>query len=174
MPAALDELDIRFGPAISPRGIRPIEQRATGLPVQALDGRSAAELETLRGLGEFGMMTVTAARLTVLWAVGVEGVVRICIELICEQRTFELAPRLRGIVPPDDWKTLGHPTLLAGGPGRIAGELYLERSGSGLIWILDNKSGRYSADPSRTREHLDNVAELFGAFGLTVYARFRG
>ncbi len=54
-------------------------------------------------------------------------------------------------------RQLGHPTLIDGGQGRIAGELKYSNN----QWELSNLSGRYSIDKdNRTGNHLKNVVEL--------------
>lgn len=65
-------------------------------------------------------------------------------------------------------KTLGHPTLVRGKRGRIAGELHFERG----RWVLSNKSGRYSM-PHKDRglRQLQNAAALFRKFEIEVECR---
>ena len=66
-------------------------------------------------------------------------------------------------------ETLGHPTLLDGAKGRIAGELYFEDG----KWKINQKSLRYSmAEPGRKRPQLEMVGKLFRRFGLEVEVNF--
>ncbi|EPT9251598.1 hypothetical protein ACVTNF_003813 [Photobacterium damselae] len=51
----------------------------------------------------------------------------------------------------------GHPTLTGFKPSRIAGELKLEEG----TWIINSKSGRYSADYNNVNELLDNAVRKF-------------
>ena len=51
----------------------------------------------------------------------------------------------------------GHPTLTGFKPSRIAGELKLEEG----AWIINSKSGRYSADYNNVNELLDNAVRKF-------------
>jgi len=82
-------------------------------------------------------------------------------------------PRMRGIPLNGNVKPLGHPLLVGGSSARIAGELYLDlKDGSDLVWVLNNRSGRYGMHKSRKLEHLENVAELLRRYGLEVETEF--
>lgn len=52
----------------------------------------------------------------------------------------------------------GHPTLLQGRPGRIAGELYFENE----KWVVNHKSGRYSYmyEDKEARRFVENVIQF--------------
>lgn len=41
-----------------------------------------------------------------------------------------------------EWTTIGHPTITGGMPARIGGELKFNESEE--VWIINNKSGRFS------------------------------
>jgi hypothetical protein len=63
-------------------------------------------------------------------------------------------------------RPLGHPTLGACGPTGGAPLAFF----GGMIddTIIDNRSGRFSAESGTTPAHLDNTAALFNCYGITV------
>ncbi|WP_197338501.1 XopV/AopV family type III secretion system effector [Ralstonia solanacearum] len=79
-------------------------------------------------------------------------------------------------VPKPDGKgmyQLGHPTLVGGArripEARISGMLYADKAGK---LIIDNDSGRFSEYEDRSKEQLDEVAELFRKNKLPVEANW--
>ncbi|MGL4489779.1 MAG: hypothetical protein ACRCU5_10090 [Rhizobiaceae bacterium] len=79
-------------------------------------------------------------------------------------------PKRRNGQHPASEKKLGHPTLVKGGPARIAGELSIEEISGKFRWVLNCSSGRYCYDePLRpTVAHLNSVVSLFRDFGVIV------
>lgn len=56
-------------------------------------------------------------------------------------------------------ESFGHVSATAGGPGRISGEILYD--GKNKLWIINNKSGRYTRlNADRTPEKLLNAAKL--------------
>jgi hypothetical protein len=71
-------------------------------------------------------------------------------------------------------KKLGHPTLIAGGQARIAGELAIEEISGRFRWVINCSSGRYCYDEAlRPKVHqLINIVGLFKRFGVAVMPDF--
>jgi hypothetical protein len=67
-------------------------------------------------------------------------------------------------------KKLGHPTLVNGGPARVAGELAIEEISGKFRWVINCSSGRYCSDERRRPSiaHLANIVDLFRGFGVAV------
>jgi len=60
---------------------------------------------------------------------------------------------------PGTTENFGHVSALAGGPGRISGEILYDKENK--LWVVNNKSGRYTKHNSdRTPEQLANAAKL--------------
>jgi hypothetical protein len=75
-----------------------------------------------------------------------------------------------GVVETNGYvQKLGHPTLTEGGEARIAGEI---RQVNGK-WVINNRSGRYSAHPDRGSDQLKNASGLFEDSGLPVGTDFK-
>ena len=55
-------------------------------------------------------------------------------------------PKRRNGQHPASEKKLGHPTLVKGGPARIAGELAIEEISGRFRWMINCSSGRYCYD----------------------------
>lgn len=169
----MESLDVRFGPLEEPAYVRAEEERIGETAWVKLDLFAAAELLALsERASQGGVLHVAAPRLVLLWVVDATGTVRLAMESMTDL-SGAFAPRLRRVPLPSNWFAIGHPLLVGLGPGRIGGELFWTGEGGEPGWWLNNRSGRYSRYPSRTRRHLENVAEVFASFGLKAYIQYR-
>jgi hypothetical protein len=77
-------------------------------------------------------------------------------------RTYEkgfFRPEDQSQRKPGTRENFGHVTSLAGGPGRISGEILYDKETK--TWVLNNKSGRYSKhNPDRTPQQFINAVAL--------------
>ena len=77
-------------------------------------------------------------------------------------RTYEkgfFRPEDQSERKPGTRENFGHVTSLAGGPGRISGEIIYDKGTKS--WVLNNKSGRYSKhNPDRTPQQFINAVGL--------------
>jgi hypothetical protein len=77
-------------------------------------------------------------------------------------RTYEkgfFRPEDQSKRKPGTRENFGHVTSLAGGPGRISGEILYDKETK--TWVLNNKSGRYSKhNPDRTPQQFVNAVAL--------------
>jgi hypothetical protein len=96
-----------------------------------------------------------ALEMVFIWAVDEECRFHIAIEELAVDAMDGLnvqgVPRPRKLAATQNFKKLGHPTILVSNKklARIAGELYLVRSSEekrGLIWGINAESGRYCGD----------------------------
>jgi len=80
-------------------------------------------------------------------------------------RTYEkgfFRPEDRSKRKPGTTENFGHVSALAGGPGRISGEILFDKESK--LWTINNKSGRYTKhNTDRTPEQLVNAAKLIRA-----------
>jgi hypothetical protein len=173
--AAVDDLDDLYGPAIAAQngGLRSWEADQQ-LICYALDQPAARELSALISAASAGNIGFrVASSVTLIWVVSLTGTVIFALEETIDLNGTSRRPRMRGMPLNSSVKPLGHPLLVGGEPARIAGELYLDRSGDGaLTWVLTNRSGRYGIHRSRTGAQLANVAEVFRSYQLPVVTDF--
>ncbi|WP_152621298.1 hypothetical protein [Bradyrhizobium japonicum] len=170
----MTELDDQFGPVIPPQnGLKAWEQNEQLLCYE-LNQSSARQLSNLLATAtEGGMLLAVAIAVTVIWIIADDGSMVFALEETIVEGGTSRSPRMRGIPLSGNVKPLGHPLLVNGSGARIAGELYLDRNeDDALIWVLNNRSGRYGMHRSRTRAHLDNAAELLRRYGVIVQAEF--
>jgi hypothetical protein len=77
-------------------------------------------------------------------------------------RTYEkgfFRPEDQSKRKPGTTENFGHVSALAGGPGRISGEILFDKESK--LWTINNKSGRYTKhNTDRTPEQLVNAAKL--------------
>jgi len=171
----VNELDEQFGPIIPAQngGLKNWE-RDESLVCYDLNQSSAKQLADLlaaANAGSIGHRVATAV--TFIWVVASNGDVIFAIEETIEINGTSRMPRMKGVPLNGNVKPLGHPLLVNGAPGRIAGELYIDKTVEGdLTWVLNNKSGRYGVHPTRRRVHLENVADLLRRYGLPVETEF--
>lgn len=90
-----------------------------------------------------------------IWAVGAPGLMFVGEEELVGKDPLTGKERYRG-----------HPTLVAGGPARICGDISYDAATD--EFVVRDKSGRYSRYEDRAEPHLREVAHLFAQAGLRV------
>jgi hypothetical protein len=132
-----------------------------------------ADLKGYRDLAQTDLFWNVSQCFAFIWAMDSVGDVHIAYEEILVDmdgvadlsKLKEGYPRRRGFpVHPAMEKKLGHPTLIGGGPARVAGELFLDVRDQKLHWFVNCGSGRYCADRKPSKRQSDNVHELFMEF----------
>lgn len=165
-----ENLDQRYGPVRLPEKVDEWERDRK--PASLSDLRAAARsLLDIENLANSFLMRQSLRAQNFLWVMDADGFVLIAVEELAityPDVPYSGYPRRRGYRHPHEEKKLGHPTLVAGGPARIAGELALDTDGAGLRWILNANSGRYCRQMPPDSAHLACVAALFKAHGVTV------
>lgn len=170
----MTDLDEQYGPVIPPQNGLKAWERSEQLLRYELNQSSARQLSNLIATAaEGGMLLAVALAVTVIWMIADDGNLLFALEETIVEGGTSRRPRMRGIPLSGSVKPLGHPLLVDGAGGRIAGELHLDKvSEAALIWVLNNRSGRYGMHQSRTHMHLDNVAELLLRYGIEVETEF--
>ena len=171
----MDDLDNLYGPVIAAQsgGLKSweVNERLICYELDQASARELAELLSAASSGSIGFRVATS--ITLIWVVTVTGTVVFALEETIDLSGTSRRPRMRGVPLNSSVKPLGHPLLVDGAPARIAGELYLDRSEDGaLTWVLTNRSGRYGIHRSRTRTHLENVADVFRRYKLPIVTDF--
>ena len=97
------------------------------------------------------------------WVVDADGHVAVVPESMHPYgRVYEkgfFRPEDKSQKKPGTAEHYGHVAALAGQPGRISGEILIDKKSG--AWIVNNKSGRYSKNnPDRTPDQLVNAAKL--------------
>lgn len=172
---AVDDLDDLYGPAIAAQngGLRSWEANER-LICYELDQASARELSELLLAANVGNIAFrVSTSISLIWIVTVTGTVIFALEETIDLNGTSRRPRMRGVPLNGSVKPLGHPLLVGGKPARIAGELYIDRDEEGVLtWVLTNRSGRYGLHRSRTKAHLENVADVFRRYQLPIVTDF--
>ena len=169
------DLDAAFGPALKPVRVDPIELEVRPSSLTQLDGESAPLLVSFMAATENGLKVTrfVYSELPILWIVDTDGSVWFSVEEIVETASKRfVAPRLRFGDVPKGHQKLGHPALIGGGPGRIAGEIFFDVGAESPCWAITNGSGRYGLLPGRQPNHLTNVSNLFGEHGIRLQESF--
>jgi len=135
----------------------------------------AEALRVYGRLSEAPLFHAEALAKTYIWAIDPAGELKLALEELAVQEPeskYQGYPRRRGYRHPAEERKLGHPTLLGGGPARIAGELVQDDGTSGPHWVVNANSGRYCKHQSPSERQLGNVAAKFKSFGLDVMVDF--
>ena len=168
LPSAMDH---RFGPACAPQFNHDAERTCRPRSLQKLDARSGPSLKVHMDLarGGLGIATLTCSSLPILWAVDEEGVLWFAMEEVVSQADSQFMYALpREFELPDGHIKLGHPCLIGGRKGRIAGELLFDPEFGEHGWVISNKSGRFGFGEDRVQAHLENAAAEFQAYGILL------
>lgn len=169
--SAPSTLDTRFGPACSPTFNHEAERTCLPRSLQRLDAQSGPALRVLMELAHTGLAiaSLTSSSLPILWAVDEDGVVWFAMEEVVSQSDSQFMYALpRAFALPDGHVKLGHPCLISGRKGRIAGELVYDPDFGDHGWVISNKSGRFGFGDDRVLAHLENVAAEFGVYGIEL------
>ena len=167
-----DPLDDVFGRLVDPATVQTWE-----------GGRSPVSLfwlaDPARRFAEWARLALDEARYTLplhadipfLWIIDARGELWLALEEVVDEVSgqFQYVRRKLANVPAHLVKC-GHPALLRGGAGRIAGELYIDDGDpTAPCWVINKHSGRYSRGHSdRDERTLDNVKALFSRHGVDV------
>lgn len=172
------ELDERYGEllnAVSPGGGNAVEDwERTYFPrsMSTLTSTSAAHLSGLMSsvskscrLDQFLVLDIV-----ILWLVNENGDVVFAVEEAVSDGLPLDVPRHRRAEHKIGKDKLGHPSLVAGGKARIAGEIYYDIRRN--AWMINMKSGRYSAEYDRTKGQLTNVSNQFRDHGIILTVEY--
>ncbi len=166
-PAAAEALDKRFGSLQPVRtkdgdGIHDWERDAAGKPLVharriALPDKQGQfpDLTSANSKDQINLDALKRGEKRYIWAVGALGRV-----FVGEEERVGKDPQT------GKERYRGHPTLVAGGPARICGEISHDAATD--EFEVRDKSGRYSRYEDRTEQHLREVARLFAQAGLRV------
>jgi hypothetical protein len=144
---AVPSLDEKFGAPKEPVRIKPFEVNPDG---------SVIRNPTLQEVKPGSLLKLDPTK-EYIWLVDEDGKMHVGEELVV------------GHEPDGFAQKLGHPTLAGGKPARIGGELrYTEKEG----WTMNNKSGRFSKHPDRTKLQLDHAANWMRSSGVDVKTDF--
>lgn len=167
-------IDVIYGQAVIAASTSDAEASARPKSLQGLGAASAPTLKSYMECATSGLLLpqVVHARSPILWVVSESGELLFSLEEVIDASGHYSYPLPRGLHLPQGYAKLGHPALLAGGRGRIGGELTFDDSEPPGKWVLTNKSGRYGLVPDRTETQLRNVAELCSEHGISVEVKF--
>jgi hypothetical protein len=165
-----DDLDKTFGRLRNPERIDKWEDRPPE-SLSNLNRQLADDLIALEKCAQSQLLKFSARTINYLWVVDEAGAIKISVEEIALKPPDAPRagyPRRRGYRHISEEKKLGHPTLLCGGPARIAGELAFDEISGRLRWMLNANSGRYCRREPPTQEQIDAVATLFRELGVDL------
>jgi hypothetical protein len=174
-------LDAKFGVLLSPQraGAAPSnvyqwERDFAPASLALLDTDPAASLKKLMLDISNGwkLGKVIVHDLLIIWLVDAVGGIWFALEeLVCDGIGTE-RPRHQTLGITSTQAKLGHPALINCSAARIAGEIYFDYGASDPSWIINNKSGRYGRDTSRTKAHLESVVLVFDGYGIKLSPDF--
>lgn len=173
-------LDTDFGPLLPPQkrdpslpAWKPWETTAPASKT-VLDATSAPQLAqfTMAVMENWALGQACVRDLLILWVIDEEGRFTYAWEELVVEGKPQQVPRHNRLELTHRCDKLGHPSLVGCGEARIAGELYLDETGSSVAWVLNNKSGRYGLHPTRTPHHLRRVADMLRDAGVPVVEHF--
>lgn len=175
-PENFSYLDQEYGPAIEPQnGVKAWERVDAKIEPIHLNRTTAGWISVLLEAATASPIAAKAIEsITILWVVDEAGDLYFAVEEVLDTKNgMKQRPRARGITLNEAVKPLGHPLLISLGKGRIGGEIYVDGDQFGeFVLVINNRSGRYGRDHSRMSRHLDNVAQLFGSFGVRMIPDF--
>lgn len=168
-----DELDQLFGPAIPPQ--RPTtgwEEGNTPLSLTRLTAESAAPLgQLLQSISSgWRLGQIWLNDTIIIWIVSREGGIFFAIEELVLSGLPVGVPKHQRMALTSDGDKLGHPSLVRCENARIGGEIYFDQTIES--WVINNRSGRYGAHPSRNRQQLERVANRFSEHGINLSVEF--
>jgi hypothetical protein len=168
-------LDLHFGLAIPPKRMDPIEFKVQPLSLERLTSRTAELLKQLMVVAEHGLGVARFAYAVVpiLWVIDTKGTLWFALEELIEIDTGKfLFPRVRDAPVDTKHQRLGHPALVKGANGRIAGEIFFDIRADVPAWVITNGSGRYGTREGRTATQLSNVSQQFAQHGIRLREKF--
>jgi hypothetical protein len=111
---------------------------------------------------------------TIIWLVDVSGQIWFAVEELVLRGEPKGVPKHQTMELTARADKLGHPALVSCANARIGGEIFFDQTRAPPTWTINNKSGRYGTQPSRTALHLDNVAKEFSRYRIHLTSRFIG
>ena len=134
------DLDALFGELLQPHRVDPLEAQVSPKSMQRLAAHSAELLRAFMNATErgLGVTSYVYCALPILWVADQNGDVLFAVEEVVVEDTREFAfPRLPRFRVEQNYQRLGHPALLAGGPGRIGGEIVFDvRAQPAAAWYI--------------------------------------
>lgn len=176
MEACLN-LDEVYGPSIGPLprddgSTHDDWEKAPPVSHSSLAGLAAQQLATyIRNVEQRWKVGETlAGGSTIIWLVDENGLLWFAIEELVVDGVGIGVPKPELPVNGPKFAKVGHPALVGGRAARIGGELVFD-SDLGT-WELNNASGRYGFDASRSPFHLINVARDLKEVGIIVSPKY--
>lgn len=167
-----DDLDVQFGIPRLPEKVDDWEEDRRPESLSVLDEKLAETLRELDKLAQTKLMRYAMRAKSYIWAMDEKGKIVIAVEELAMKKPDTIYPgypRRRGLKHPAEDKKLGHPTLIAAGHARIAGELaFDEDENDALRWVLNANSGRYCRQKPPKKDQIDRVADRFRELGVEV------
>lgn len=108
----------------------------------------------------------------IIWVVDRRGDIWFAIEELVLNDMPTGRPKHQTLELTSTFPKLGHPALVNCARARVAGEIYFDTGDDPPVWKISNNSGRYGRLPSRTRAHLNNVADHFRSFRIDLTPHF--
>lgn len=133
---------------------------------------AATAMKKLCDVANTAFFGFAVSTINYIWVVNEAGDLVISVEELAVEDAVRASglPRRRSGHHPAEVKKLGHPTLIAGGLARIAGELALDRvNGIDFTWVLNANSGRYCRFQPPSKVNLENVRNVLRSHGLEVH-----
>ncbi|MEY8119974.1 hypothetical protein AB9F26_17185 [Falsihalocynthiibacter sp. BN13B15] len=169
-------LDDFFGDLLEAAGkVGEFERLMRPASLTELSDVSAGSLLKYMNAATDGLRIAQVAHemLPILWVLDGQGRIHLALEEVYEDtvggRKFPLA---RGIQVPTGYYKLGHPSLIEceTKKARIGGEILYDPDPEYGVdgWVITNSSGRFGYGSHRVEKHLQNVADAFSAYGITV------
>jgi len=158
------DLDGRFGHAIPPKRLDPVEAAVQPLSLQRLTGKTAKLLKRLMLVSEqgLGVARFAYAAVPILWVIDSSGDLWFALEEIIQAEDGKFVfPRIRDTPMDPGHQRLGHPSLVRGANARIAGEIFFDIRAEFPAWVITNGSGRYGLREGRSPAQLSNVSQKF-------------
>lgn len=172
----LEQLDERYGVSMVPPTDRISDEERRRHPISKVHLASGSFfIESIMGkpIINSPISSLLFSEIRILWIVDREGNIILSLEEIIDTKTENRYPRPNRAAVPDSYVRIGHPALVGGGEGRIGGEIYLDTGFDGdPKWVINNDSGRYGKFATRTKKHLQNVAEVFKNCGIALEIQF--
>jgi hypothetical protein len=164
--ADAEMMDADFGVPRGPDSIYPWEANRLPRSLSKLCSNLGKKLLQSVDLANVELFRFSSRAITYIWAMDALGEIFIAVEELAELpdgRNLTGHPRRRDYPQhPAEEKKLGHPTLLAGGHARMAGELFMDSDIDGVMkWYINDNSGRYCKRVPPTKSNKDNILNKF-------------
>jgi len=167
-----------FGDLLAPTVVSGGERTFVPKSLQRLDQETAAFLRAIMETAEQGSRVAVTifSEMPILWAIDNDGEIWFALEEVVDPQTGKsLYPLVRNqlvraLIEQHNLVRLGHPALLRGEHGRIAGDILYDDEAPG--WFISNNSGRYGRRLGRSEEQLENVRLKFEEHSIHLKKQF--